>query len=403
MPSNQAHCLLAAASAVATLAFAGTTEAGLFRAYVSVAGDDAHPCTLQQPCRLLPAALAAVNDGGEIWMLDSANFNTAEVIIAKSVSILAVPGAIGSVVGLTGNAVFINTAGVSVALRNLKILNLSNGLSGISMLAGARLVVDRCEISGFAMAGRAGIQVTADADVSIVDTIVRDNYNGISLGPGTAVLARVTSTGNSSDGVFVLPSTAGRVTVVDSVLNGNGSTGLSASVSAASRSVHVSIDRSTASNNGTAGYVIACTGGGTGDLTASGSTASDNLSYGFSASGVATMAIDRSVASGNQYGIVSFSSGAVAVSSSFASRSSGAGFAHLGSGKFTVSASTASSGYDGFVVLNAGTMTVSSSVSTGNTYGFRNSATGTFRSLGDNTVVDNASDTSGTITTVAPK
>jgi hypothetical protein len=66
-----------------------------FRAYVASTGNDANPCTLGAPCRLLPAALAAVADGGEIWMLDSANFNTSTVNIAKSVTILAVPGAIG--------------------------------------------------------------------------------------------------------------------------------------------------------------------------------------------------------------------------------------------------------------------------------------------------------------------
>ena len=54
-------------------------QAQLFRAYLSVNGNDANPCTLQLPCRLLPAALTAVNAGGDIWMLDSANYNTAPV------------------------------------------------------------------------------------------------------------------------------------------------------------------------------------------------------------------------------------------------------------------------------------------------------------------------------------
>ncbi len=78
-----------------TATFAGP---GLFRAYLSQNGSDTNPCTLPAPCRLLPAALAAVKDGGEIWMLDSANFNVGVVDIAKSVTILAVPGALGSVV-----------------------------------------------------------------------------------------------------------------------------------------------------------------------------------------------------------------------------------------------------------------------------------------------------------------
>src|SRR5258706_4819435 len=72
--------------------------AGLFRAYLASDGNDANPCTLTLPCRLLPAALTAVADGGEVWMLDSANYNAAQVNITKSVSILAVTGAPGSLV-----------------------------------------------------------------------------------------------------------------------------------------------------------------------------------------------------------------------------------------------------------------------------------------------------------------
>ena len=46
--------------------------AAVFRSYLSLNGADTNACTLPSPCRLLPAALAAVDPGGEIWMLDSA-------------------------------------------------------------------------------------------------------------------------------------------------------------------------------------------------------------------------------------------------------------------------------------------------------------------------------------------
>jgi len=64
---------------VALLAGPAGAEAGLFRAYLSSKGSDSNACTVGAPCRLLPAALAAVNDGGEIWIMDSANFNTGPV------------------------------------------------------------------------------------------------------------------------------------------------------------------------------------------------------------------------------------------------------------------------------------------------------------------------------------
>lgn len=58
--------------ALALLA-SGAAHAQLFRAYLAIGGSDSNPGTLPAPCRLLPAALNAVADGGEVWMLDSAN------------------------------------------------------------------------------------------------------------------------------------------------------------------------------------------------------------------------------------------------------------------------------------------------------------------------------------------
>jgi hypothetical protein len=133
-----------AAFATLTLLAAGTAE-GAFRAYVSSLGSDANPCSIQQPCRLLPAAMTAVDPGGEIWMLDSANFNTGPVAVTKSVTILAVPGAVGSIVGNSGDGLQIATGGVKVVLRNLVFVNLAGGSNnGITMTAGTSLTVLDC-------------------------------------------------------------------------------------------------------------------------------------------------------------------------------------------------------------------------------------------------------------------
>jgi len=104
------------------LGLAASAHAQLFRAYLSGSGSDTNPCTLVAPCRLLPAALNAVASGGEIWMLDSANYNSSTVNITKSVSILAIPGVVGSIVAVnSGHAITINNAGAKVALRDLVI------------------------------------------------------------------------------------------------------------------------------------------------------------------------------------------------------------------------------------------------------------------------------------------
>ena len=107
---------------------------GLFRTYLSAAGSDSNPCTLQLPCRLLPAALAATADGGEVWMLNSANFNVAQVEVTQSVTILAIPGVVGSVVATGGgHGIHVNAPGIKVALRNLVIVHLTSSGDGINI------------------------------------------------------------------------------------------------------------------------------------------------------------------------------------------------------------------------------------------------------------------------------
>lgn len=170
----------ACAAAVIALGGASVAHAGLFRAYLSLNGNDANPCTVQLPCRLLPAALAATNDGGEIWMLDSANFNTAPVSITKSVKIFAIPGALGSVVGNGGDAIDINTAG-DVTLRNLQILNFSGGVNGISIANAGAVHVEKTSIDGFNTDAGSCIRLDSTNTVRLYvdDSFLRQCRNGI--------------------------------------------------------------------------------------------------------------------------------------------------------------------------------------------------------------------------------
>ena len=210
---------------IVMLFLSATAHAQLFRAYLAPSGNDANPCTLPQPCRLLPAALTAVADGGEIWMLDSGNYNTGTVNITKSVTILAVPGALGSVVAAGGNAIDISMPGIKVALRNLVIVPLpgGGGLYGIVLRAGAGLTVENCLIAN--LPGM-GILVSGATSVRITDTTIRDNgLYGVSLQNGArATITRSTISGNSSYGVFVNAYTPGTTTtadIADSTMDGN--------------------------------------------------------------------------------------------------------------------------------------------------------------------------------------
>jgi len=136
-----ARSILALAS---LLLLSPASYAQMFRAYLSAAGSDSNPCTVSLPCRLLPAALNAVATGGEIWMLDSANFNNTVVSVTKNVTVQAIPGQVGSIVAFNGApAIYVSNNAV-LKLRNVAIgNNVTNpGTNGIEMTSGTMVSVE---------------------------------------------------------------------------------------------------------------------------------------------------------------------------------------------------------------------------------------------------------------------
>ena len=283
------------------LSLSAAANAQLFRTYIAPDGVDSNPCTLAAPCRLLPAALATVIDGGEIWMLGSANYNTSPVNIAKSVTILAVPGALGSVVAIGGNAINIATAGVKVSLRNLVIVPFvgGGGTNGINMTAGTSLTVENCLIANLP---QSGIVANGIMNVLVTDSTVRGNGEYglfIQNGPRATVtrttlsrntlrgiyvrgdIASITTTADIADstmsnnfhGVYAQSAIAGavvKVSVRDSRVVGHGGYGIAADAPPAS--VSVSASNNVISNNNAGIYA---TGPGA-RIWASGNTVSDN-------------------------------------------------------------------------------------------------------------------------------
>jgi hypothetical protein len=288
-----------AAAVLAVLSVA--SHAGTFRAYLSITGNDANPCSLGAPCRLTAAALAAVNDGGEIWFMDSGNFNIATLDITKSVSIVAVPGAIASIFALNGPAVNIATPGVKVSLKNLVIKSLAGAgsTSGIVVTSGASLIIENCTISDMPING---IDVRSATKVLISDTSVRNNASyGIFLDTGAiASMSRVTAAGNGFG--IITQAGAGDVTfdVRDSIVTGNTTTGI-VIASFSTFTVKAAVANTQVSGNAY-GFSIGASGtvraGLSGNLVANNSTAGINLAGGSSI----VLASDNTV-SGNGTGI----------------------------------------------------------------------------------------------------
>ena len=289
---------------IAALLLSSAAQAQLFRAYLAINGNDANPCTLPQPCRLLPAALNAVADGGEVWLLDSANYNTATVNIGKSVTILAVPGSVGSVVATGGPAIDIATTGVRVTLRNLVLVPLpgAGATNGISMTAGDRLAIEDTLISNMPLVG---VAVHAPAVVRVVGSTIRDNgQTGVYLGSGgRAAIARSTISGHSLYG-FIAEGTSASTTradIADSHFEGN-----NAAVVALSSVVDAAVNVAVRNSQ----FVGGVFGGGSQSVAGSG----------------ANFALADSLVSNNTTGIASFGAGATVWVSGNKVTANGTGF-----------------------------------------------------------------------------
>ena len=267
----------------------GSAHAQLFRAYLASDGSDTNPCTLAQPCRLLPAALTAVANGGEIWMLDSANYNTGTVSITKSVSILAVPGAVGSIVSLGGGAaISIATSGLRVALRNVSIgplAGVAGATNGVEMNADSTLTIEESLIAN--LPGNA-VTVGPFGKLRVADSTLRNNGE-YAINLDVEVRAVVVSTrmlDNLGGGVAATGGSVGTVTtatVSDSVMSG-GQYGVNA-FTFGDATMRISVQRCTIKNTNAALSSVT-NGVGTAQVSVSGSLIVDNFqSYSQSGTG----------------------------------------------------------------------------------------------------------------------
>jgi hypothetical protein len=217
------HLFAATASTLLLLAPA-FAQAQIFRAYLAIDGSDANPCTLPAPCRLLPAALNAIVDGGEIWMLDSANYNTTTVTVGKSVSILAVPGSVGSILAIGGPAINIIADSLKVSLRNVVIAPLPSGGAtvGVRMVGASALTIEDSLIANLP---NHGVYVSGGGKLRIANSTVRDNGDwGVNVQNGAqAQIFGAQLLGNSGGGVLsyaAVDATFTRVSVSDSAISG---------------------------------------------------------------------------------------------------------------------------------------------------------------------------------------
>ena len=273
--------LLVAASVLAPL----EVHAQLFRAYVASYGNDANPCTVASPCRLLPAALNAVADKGQIWMLDSANFNAGTVNVTKSVKIEALPGQIASIVPVGGVPAMIISPDLTVSLRNISMVTNANnpGTDGIQMTTGVLSVEDSVfEVVSPSRTVNA-IFVDGAGTVSVHHSLFRNGGVGIWVqGDGKADVSGSKFFDLATAGVFVSSGVAGTKNVAnvrDSYFSG-GFTSVWSQGDGATSSSRITVVGCSTSNMQIGVLVQVVVQGGTAVLTVGNSTITGNTLYG---------------------------------------------------------------------------------------------------------------------------
>ena len=207
----------------------GAPNAVLTRAYVSGTGNDSNPCTASMPCQTFQAALAETVAGGEIFVLDSANYGP--VTINKAVTITS-EGAVAGILASSGIGITISAGANDVInLRGLDVDGSNTGSVGIQFSSGQSLNIQKSVIRNFTGSG-INFAPSAASTLFVVDTTLIHNVsNGISLANAraTGALSRVNATNN---GVAILAYGSGVTLTVTDTVAGNNTYGIGASSSA---------------------------------------------------------------------------------------------------------------------------------------------------------------------------
>jgi len=199
------------------------------RAWVSAEiGVDVGTCTRMAPCRTFDYAVAQVDPGGEVDVLDSGGFGP--ITITKSVTISAAPGLFAAIIPTGYSAIVVN-AGVGdvVVLRGLTITGNATSI-GINAVQFGQLHIERLTMQAAgAVPGSVGIEAYATAHpaiMTITDTLVRDHGYGVRLhahdGPTAGSLtATIESVRVHSNGVGIGLVGGTRATLLNVVSSGN--------------------------------------------------------------------------------------------------------------------------------------------------------------------------------------
>jgi hypothetical protein len=199
--------------------------------FVASSGADSngtYNCARATPCRTFAGALAVTSVGGEVIVLDSADFGPAQIL--QSVSIIAPAGVYAGIRVTNGLGITVGNGSGSVSLSGLTFEGpgspniTKTGASGVVVgnFTGS-VVIQSCNFSGFfpngaGYGGGVAIQVSGSTNTlvhaHVIDTAIHDSFAGIDLtGHVTASISHVRLTNLSGYGVNVADQGSGETDV----------------------------------------------------------------------------------------------------------------------------------------------------------------------------------------------
>jgi hypothetical protein len=256
--------VVAAGLALATVLPAVSAQAQATRTFVSAAGSDSNNCiNTMTPCRHFQTAYNAMPNGGEIDVLDPANYGALTV-----------------------------THKLSIVGRGWATLSPVSGAAAITINAGSSdtIAISGVQIDGAGTTSSNGIVFNAGGSLTVADCVAQ-NFSGSGL------------TGN---GIRMQP-TSGTISfaITNTIVSNNGGNAIFYQPPSGSATATGVIDHVVATNN-YYGVVIDTFGGGSTTVAISNSIASNNVGSGIvleNGSAALAVSIDNTSINSNAYGI----------------------------------------------------------------------------------------------------
>lgn len=199
--------------------------------FVAAQGSDSNPCTLAAPCLTFNQANSVVAAGGEIDVLNPAEYGS--ISISKAVSVQGHGFASIAPAASSADGIFIQAAeSDKVNLKGLIIDGASFGSTGIVFISGGSLVIENSVVRNWNSSGIAIAPTNESASINISNTLVADNgghgiYIQTSTSPENLIVtgsfSRVKVYNNAQKGIGIFTNFGGSIvaTVVDSVAANN--------------------------------------------------------------------------------------------------------------------------------------------------------------------------------------